>query len=201
MPNKNSQCRCVGPTFIDRCVAIRQFVQPDDVAHLIRWRRQTPFDWNQSRAGSISNWFQNQFSAGKLRYIADPIDCDQWGRPALTLARGGGDCDDLAILAASFCRAMDVPMAVIVGRLCNRGRCEGHAWVEGEDEHGWFLLEATNGTITRNTLPNDYRRELLLTPEKCVIAPDASGQHLQAATITINRIVDHNMPRAFAFAS
>lgn len=92
-------------------------------------------------------------------------------------------------------------MAVVVGRVCNRRNCEGHAWVEGEDEQGWFLLEATNGSITRGSLPNDYRRELFLTPEKCVIAPSASAPHLQAAAVTINRIVDHGAPRAFASAS
>ena len=201
MSCKNNQCRCVGSTLIDRCVAIRQFVQPDDVAHLIYQKQRTPFDWNHSRAGSLSNWFKNRFAIGKLRYIPDPTDCDQWGRPSHTLARGGGDCDDLAILGASLCRAMKVPMAVVVGRVCNRRTCEGHAWVEGEDEHGWFLLEATNGNLFRNGLPSDYRRELFLTPEQCVIAPGASAQHLQTATMTINRIVDNHIPRALAFAS
>jgi Transglutaminase-like superfamily len=201
MYSQNRRCRCVGPTLIDRCVAIRQFVRPEDVAHLIRRRQRTPLDWNHSRAGSLSNWFQNQFALGKLRYISDPPDCDRWGRPSHTLERGGGDCDDLAILAASFCRAMNVPMALVVGRVCNRRTCEGHAWVEGQDEHGWFLLEATNGSITRGLLPNDYRRELFLTPESCAIAPDASARHLQTARVTINRIVDRGMPRAFAYAS
>jgi len=92
-------------------------------------------------------------------------------------------------------------MAVVVGRLCNRRGCEGHAWIEGTDEHGWFLLEATNGSLSRNALPNEYRRELLLTPEKCVIAPEASARHLQTATVTINQIVDHGVSRAFARAS
>lgn len=201
MSCKNNQCRCVGPTLIDRCVAIRQFVRPEDVLHLLRPRQQTPLDRNYSRAGALSNWFQNQFRIGKFRYIADPPDCDQWGRPSHTLQRGGGDCDDLAILGATLCRAMNVPMAVVVGRLCNRRGCEGHAWIEGTDEHGWFLLEATNGSLSRNALPNEYRRELLLTPEKCVIAPEASARHLQTATVTINQIVDHGVSRAFARAS
>jgi hypothetical protein len=96
---------------------------------------------------------------------------------------------------------MDVPMAVVVGRMCDRRGCAGHAWVEGHDEHGWFLLEATNGSLSRNTLPNDYQRELLLTPEKCAIAPEASARHLQTATVTINQIVDYGMSRAFALAS
>lgn len=201
MFTQNSQCRCVGPTLIDRCVAIRQYVRPEDVAHLIQRRRRTPFDWNYSRAGSLSTWFQSRFAEGKLRYISDPPDCDRWGRPSHTLKRGGGDCDDLAILGASLFRAMNVPMAVVVGRLCDRRGCEGHAWVEGNDEHGWFLLEGTNGSLFRNVRPNEYRRELLLTPEVCLIAPEASAQHLQTAKVTINRIVDQGVPRAFALAS
>jgi hypothetical protein len=184
-----ANCRCVGPTFIDRCVAIREYVRPDDVAHLIRVVPRWALQPGHSRAGEIARWLRDSFALGELRYIPDPIDCDRWGRPAETFRRGGGDCDDLAILVASLCRAMGVRMHVVVGTACTGKECDGHAWVEGIDEVGPFFIEPTSGALRRKSMPEGYTRYLLLTPEVCRVALEASNRKMQIAAANVNAAV------------
>jgi transglutaminase-like putative cysteine protease len=118
------------------------------------------------------------------------IDYDRWGRPLETFRRGGGDCDDLAIVAASFCRAMGVPMYVVVGLMCQGLACDGHAWIEGQDEGGWFLLEATSGQLTRGGLPGGYQRHFLLTPESCSDVAEYGGREALRTVARINAAVE-----------
>jgi hypothetical protein len=113
--------------------------------------------WRQTSASFgqvLSWWFRSQFAAGALRYIPDPVGpLDFWCSPETTLERGGGDCDDLAVMGASILPAAGWPGRIVVGTY---GR-QGHAWVEGFDERGWFLLEATTGGLFRHRRPVAYR--------------------------------------------
>ena len=201
----STSCRCVGPTLLDRCVAIRQYVRPEDVKHLIKVVPLHQLPRGYTSAGSVAQWMRGHLASGSLRYIPDPPTCDRWGRPAETFRRGGGDCDDLAILVASCCRAMNVRMAVIVGIMCNSEECGGHAWVEGEDEAGGFLIEATTGDI-RRVRPPEYERHFLLTPESCAVAPEHIGRETQRMVAHINAAVEiarqnELLRRAFGIAS
>jgi transglutaminase-like putative cysteine protease len=125
------------PSTVDAQVeAIRELVRPDEVAHLAGEIDPVDVVW------SISRWIRYQRSRGALRYIDDPISMDLWCSPDCTLASGGGDCEDFAILAASLLAATSsARVAVIVGLLDQTP----HAWVEGRDRAGYFLLEATRG--------------------------------------------------------
>ena len=181
-----TNCRCVGPTLLDRCIAIRQYVRPEDVRHLIRVVPRHALPAGYSRAAEIARILKRGYASGWLRYIPDPEHCDRWCRPSETLRRGGGDCDDLAILAASFARAMRVQAWVVVGKLCYGGQCDGHAWVEGIDEVGHFFLEATNGALRRDGLPWQYGRHLLLTPEGCSVAGDSTTPQMQSVAAVVN---------------
>ena len=108
---------------------------------------------------------------GDLCYITDPRACDRWCAPAETLRRGGGDCDDFAILGVSLLRALGVPAFVIVGRTCDGSGCAWHAWVEGRDRRGRFHLEATSGALVRGPWrPAGYHADLVLGPGVCVRA-------------------------------
>jgi transglutaminase-like putative cysteine protease len=105
--------------------------------------------------------------AGRLRYFSDPPHCDRWSSPARTLARRGGDCDDLAILAAGILlRSRLKSTFVVVGSVWNGRTWMGHAWVEGEDDEGPFLFEATSGH-TQRTRPNHYAADYMLAPGRC----------------------------------
>jgi len=105
---------------------------------------------------------------GDLAYRHDPPGCDRWCSPHTTLYdhEGKGDCDDLTILGASILLATGVDAAVAVGHLCGPVLCGGHAWVEGVDEHGPFLLESTNGQLHRDR-PARYHLQLLAGPGWC----------------------------------
>lgn len=112
--------------------------------------------WGLSRRSFghvLACWFRSQFESGALRYIPDPEGpLDFWCSPKTTLERGGGDCDDLAVLGASILRASGMTGRVVVGT--HDG--DGHAWVEGRDERGSFLLEATSGDLARTWRPSAY---------------------------------------------
>ena len=92
-----------------------------------------------------------------LVYIPDPSTADLWQSPAATLQHGGGDCEDLSILAASALTALGIPVDVVIGDVWNGRAWSRHAWVEGDDRNGGFLLEATTGAVVRHTRPDSYR--------------------------------------------
>jgi hypothetical protein len=157
------------PSRQNQCGAARDLVRPDEVAHLVvdcllpqrRWSppRRLP------RANYVALWLREQFRAGALRYIPDPTgpNRDYWCSPSATFARGGGDCDDLGIVACSMMRVTSAAW-LVVGTFNG----EGHLWVEGLDELGWFLIEATSGALYRGNRPAAYRVELLANDIACV---------------------------------
>jgi transglutaminase-like putative cysteine protease len=133
--------------------AIALAVRPDEAWPIARnltalWKRTA-----YSFAHVLAWWFRSERASGRLEYIPDPEGpLDFWCSPETTLERGGGDCDDLAVLGASIILSAGWPGRVVVGT--HEG--QGHAWVEGRDERGWFLLEATNGDLLRNWRPRAY---------------------------------------------
>lgn len=115
-----------------RCAIGRELLRPWEVADLVgpvdEWALRSGRDFVDGVAAFV----------GAIPYASDP-PVDVWQSPALTRVRRAGDCEDHALMAASVLDAADVPVAMILGTLDGKG----HAWVEGYDEHGWFLLEAT----------------------------------------------------------
>ena len=144
-------------------------VRPEEVAHLVV-PVPLPLVAVETQAIRVAAWMRSRFDDGTLDYIPDPPDCDRWCPPGVTLAQGGGDCDDLAILAVSLLAAGGIDADFVVGHYCSRFMCFGHAWVEGHDEQGWFLLEPTTGWLSRDARPAGYHASLLLRPGLCRIA-------------------------------
>lgn len=159
-------CFCVTPSPEDWCAAIERVTRPHQVQHLLTPTPAYALPRGYSSAGAVADYLRGEFHRGALAYIADPEGCDLWGPPHATLLRGGGDCDDLSALALSLLHAMGVNSDMIVGMSCHRGRCLGHAWVEGHDEGGYFVLEATSGRLLR-VRPHTYRAHYQLRPGRC----------------------------------
>lgn len=160
------RCLCVQPSPVSWCRAASQLVRPDEVGHLLTARprrlgRPVPLGEN------IAAWFRGKLLAGELAYVPDPESCDRWCGPATTLELGTGDCDDLAILAASLIQAAGGSCVLIIGRLCTSEGCDGHAWVEGFDSKGHFLLEATSGALYRGR-PAAYQPLVVSDGVRCV---------------------------------
>ncbi|MDQ7814207.1 MAG: hypothetical protein RDU25_00150 [Patescibacteria group bacterium] len=91
--------------------------------------------------------------------MRDPVLCnglrnaDLWRAPQATFANGGGDCEDLSIVAVSALMAFGVEDAwLVVGKLGG----EGHAWVDGSDILNGFLVEATKSSLIRREPPSSY---------------------------------------------
>lgn len=59
------------------------------------------------QAAAIQHWIQRN-----LLYVHEPAD--QWYTARRVLWMGGGDCDDLAILAGSMCGAIRLPSRVTI---------------------------------------------------------------------------------------
>lgn len=138
--------------------------QVKDISHLLApW-----VDAGHAAGDVVASYVRNELVEQRLRYIADPDGCDLWGPPVATRMRRGGDCDDLSAFALSILSAMHTPASMIVGFLCREGRCEGHAWVEGRDRLGGFLLEATSGVLHRHARPSRYRAHYSLFPGQCL---------------------------------
>lgn len=148
-------CSCVGPDPEERCRAIQHLLRPQEVAHLVKWSHSHPRT-RAASAAQVARWLRQRFACGLLRHFHDPPTCDRWCSPAQTLRQGGGDCDDLSILAAAILAQMQTPAVVVTGLLSCRNRLVGHAWVEGNDEGGWYLLEATTGKLFRRARPPTY---------------------------------------------
>ena len=167
-PIHDDRCIWMRPSPANQWSAIRRLVRPWEVADLIeivpRWRLPA----GHTFAASAAAWLFRELRSRRLRYISDPdrpFGYDHWCSPSATLERGGGDCDDLAILAASLLLASGVDAWVVVGTLRRGLRPAGHAWVDGVDELGGFHIEATSGSLVLHVRPGRYRASVFLGPD------------------------------------
>lgn len=146
-------CLCVAPYPAARRYALRSLVRPWEVEFLL-----VPGRSSMASADAVSTWLTEALRRGELRYIPDPPKCDLWCSPSVTYAGGGGDCDDLAIFIASLLNALGCHGYVETGWIRIGRKIVGHAWVEGVDEIGPFLIEATSGELFRWLRPTHYLR-------------------------------------------
>jgi transglutaminase superfamily protein len=146
------------PSLRNQARAVHHLVRPSEVKHLYQrdeyGRLLLPIDVTLA----VSTWLKTSLGGAELLYIPDnnQYGYDTWCSPARTLYRRGGDCDDLAILVVSTLLTGRVRAKVVIGYLVNDDGWMGHAWVEGHDQYGWFLFEATNGEVYREQRPDVY---------------------------------------------
>lgn len=131
----SQSCRLVSPH--ERLSALADLIRPAEVMALAG-------RLGVCCADRVGRWMRLT-----LQYKPDKPGADEWCPPSVTLDRGGGDCDDLAIFGCSLLRAGGIQAEVRTGTLDQGNGPNGHAWVEGHDNRGWFLLEATSGAVHR----------------------------------------------------
>lgn len=143
------QVLVAGPNMASQRRAAAALVRPGEVAaiaaSLAPWVRE-----GFAEAGLAADWLRG------LRYLPDSLTRDVWQSPLATLARGGGDCEDLAIAALSVLLALGCSGVILVGIMFSRSGPIGHAWLEGWDSAGWFHLEATKSVVSRLGRPPAY---------------------------------------------
>jgi hypothetical protein len=122
--------------------ALSVLVQHAEVRHLIVPGGLPPGSGPQA----VSDWLRGKLVRRELQYFRDGV-FDRWQSPSATLVRRGGDCEDLTILAASLIRWDCGSDAYFVFGTHNG---QGHAWLEGYDRLGWFLIESTSGLLHRH---------------------------------------------------
>lgn len=167
--NVRSQTRCVTPTFNDWYDAMNFYLRPNEVRPITVAVRRLWAERRLPYADALGYILMQAGHQGRLVYRSDPPSCDQWRSPAETMRRGGGDCEDLTIIAMSVATGLRMSADVMVGEVYDKSEgWQGHAWLEGVDQQGWFLLEATNGTIFRYR-PAIYRPLCQMRPGNLVV--------------------------------
>lgn len=149
-----------------QAIAVQYLVRPREVEQFIT-RTPSPFAPQHTwpLAEQVAGWLRSRLSSGKLSYVPDPNGpLDYWSAPSHTLAWNGGDCEDLSIVGVSLFAAVGVPAQVTVGTYWNGSSSGGHAWIEGQDERGFFLIEATTGDMYRRR-PGNYLVTRWITPD------------------------------------
>lgn len=160
-----SVCLPVHSSFVARCAAIRQVIRPFDVAHFAGAAIAHAHARHAKEVEGIACYLRQL----GLVYIADPKHRDFWCPPLETIRRGGGDCDDFSVLAASMLRAAGYRADVVLGWWHQSKRSNYHAWVVGVAKCGRcrFVLEPQNGKVWWNEIPADRDAEFVLGPEQC----------------------------------
>jgi transglutaminase-like putative cysteine protease len=140
--------------------AVQQLVRPWEVEHLLN---RNPSPWVVMNlppfAEQVAQWLRGEYAARRFAYQSDPSGFDVWYSPATTLRRRQGDCEDWTLVVVSMLLAGGVSSAVCVGSVPGGG----HAWVEGVDASGHFLIEATSGEFMRYR-PAQYNLEYFIEP-------------------------------------
>ncbi|WP_224364884.1 transglutaminase-like domain-containing protein [Hyalangium versicolor] len=149
-----------------QAIAVQYLVRPNEVDQFIT-RTPSPFvpQYTRPFAEQVAEWLRSRLSSGKLSYEPDPNGpLDYWSAPSHTLAWSGGDCEDLTILGVSLFAAVGMAAQVTVGTYWNGSSSGGHAWIEGLDKRGFFLIEATTGDMYRRR-PGNYLVTRWITPD------------------------------------
>jgi hypothetical protein len=137
-------------------------------------RRAGSFDF---RARAIQ-----RFLSEEVRYIRSARGFDEWLFPEETLARGGGDCEDLAFLLAALLEESGISrtcIRVALGRLVDHRSGEGgyHAWVVYQcEDGGWEILEPVSLNRSGRTARDSRHKRLARGPVKGRPAAGASGR-------------------------
>lgn len=127
----------------------RVLLRPEEVSHLFP---MVLTNLGRLAAGDAVAVAMQVLLGGYLRYERDPQSCDTWRSPRRTLMLTYGDCEDLAGVVGSLLIGIGIEATLVVGWWHG----EGHAWIEGHDAQGWFLIEGTSGKIHRWYRPTDY---------------------------------------------
>lgn len=146
-----------------QALAARSLLRPHEVLSTAERLAAVP----GSAARIVARAAQAAFALGFLRYERDPswtdplgIPHDPWRSPRRTSRDKKGDCEDLSLYWASVLDWLCPQVDFVVGSIWLPGvGWSGHAWVEGYDDFGWFLLEATDGTLHRRSRPLTYGLE------------------------------------------
>jgi hypothetical protein len=128
------------------------------------------------RARAVQN-----FLSEEIRYLPSSRGFDEWLFPEETLARGGGDCEDLAFLLAALLEESGISrtcIRVALGRLVDHRSGEGgyHAWVVYQcEDGGWEIMEPAALNRSGRNARDERRTRLAKGPPKGKRRPAAAA--------------------------
>ena len=123
-----------------------------------------------------------KFLSEEVRYIRSARGFDEWLFPEETLARGGGDCEDLAFLLAALLEESGISrtcIRVALGRLIDHHSGEGgyHTWVVYQcEDGGWEILEPVSLNRAGRAARDARHKKLARGPAKGKGTPKASSR-------------------------
>jgi transglutaminase-like putative cysteine protease len=161
-------------------IDIREFLSIEDNAVVRKWLQDLVSKLPEKdqlrflRRGPGNFDFRAQVMATGLRrldYIASSRSFDQWLFPEETLARKGGDCEDLAFVLAALLAASGISpycIRLALGRIIDRTepanpKSWDHAWVMYLRESGaWEILEPMSKVRDKNSRGGAAARRQML---------------------------------------
>ncbi len=153
-------CRCIATTS-DWCTDGKKLINPQSMSFLVSFMPPASAPSQYDFTANVAQWI------GFFSYQADQYG-DTWCPPTQTYSTRMGDCEDLSMLVVSVLLAGYVDASLIIGTVADPQGTFGHAWVEGVDSQGWFLIEATNGKLYRDQRPAIYTPTLRVHAGQCI---------------------------------
>jgi hypothetical protein len=155
--------------------ALQRLIERLSAEDARRFSSRTPgsFDF---RAHTIQ-----KFLSEEVRYLRSTRGFDEWLFPEETLARGGGDCEDLAFLLAALLDESGISrtcIRVALGRLIDHQSGDGgyHAWVVYQcEDGGWEILEPALLNRTGRAARDARHKKLARGATKGKLMPRASA--------------------------
>ncbi len=125
----------VDKSFCDRVdderqkMSVKEFIRPEEVRYLVVGLQGLPL--HEKVTGVI------RYISEHIQFFPDEAGDDYWQKPQETIARGKGDCEDLAFLAASM--------------LIAAGFLEDRVWVNIKNWHMFTTVELDGLTLVVST--------------------------------------------------
>lgn len=146
----------ISSTFFGEGKWLTEFITPDngDVQRLCK-QLFADDDSKENKARSCWQWVSHNvryvpFVKATLSVEGKSFhQNDFWSAPSLTIHTKVGNCANKAFLLASLLRNFTGKDEVkcVLGNLCQRGKCGGHAWCEIQGVDGSYIMESTREDI------------------------------------------------------
>ena len=93
-----------------------------------------------------------------LQYISEPAYMDIWKAPGQTLQDGGGDCEDLAILAQQRIERLGITNTRLIWIIYGEG--DGHVVLIWKASEGFCIVSNIEGVCTTHSTINELLNEV-----------------------------------------
>lgn len=168
---------------IAKASLMRQLIEesqgmPDVRDLAVQVARSRPPDDNAGRIEALRRYVARHFI-----WVDDPLDAEVFSDAGVTIRRGGGDCDDLTILAAALAESIGLKTRMVFG-----ARDDGewsHVWLEVFDGSSWVPWDPSEPKGQATSFPRESEEDIPMEPQNEVSTGyrAAGGQRTAVPTL------------------